>query len=371
MADNVLFTPLRALDSNSDPIASARAYFFRTGTSTAATVYQDQSATTPHDSPVLADSNGVFPPVYSDGSYVLRCIIRDTDEVEISDIDPIWTTPLTSGAASSITFTPTTDIDEDNVQDAIEKVQANWKEAKSGSDDELISGTAGTADNLAAWNEDGDAVDSGYAAIDEDDMSSDSDTKLPTQQSVKAYVDAKPEPAMEFISSVNASSQANITFTGFDASKYDAYQIYLSGIIPATDDVDFGIRTSTDGGSNYDTGASDYAYRVDAAVAGGTSANAGSTGADRIQMNGSGTLGSDTNEYGFAGVVTILMPHLSVYTHIMWQGAYWNTAGNPVSVSGGGGYRLAATDVNAIRFIMSSGDIESGTATFYGLKNRS
>jgi hypothetical protein len=59
---------------------------------------------------------------------------------------------------------------------------------KTGVDASLVSGTAGAADNLAKWNSDGDAVDSGYGVINEDDMASDSATDVPTQQSVKAYV---------------------------------------------------------------------------------------------------------------------------------------------------------------------------------------
>jgi hypothetical protein len=77
---------------------------------------------------------------------------------------------------------------------------------KTGVDASLVSGTAGTADNLAKWNSDGDAVDSGYGVIDEDDMASDSATDVPTQQSVKAYVDAEASSA--------AMQYSGATFTG-------------------------------------------------------------------------------------------------------------------------------------------------------------
>lgn len=60
---------------------------------------------------------------------------------------------------------------------------------KTGSDTDLVTGTAGTDGNLIKWNADGDAVDSTFGVLDENDLSSDSDTDLPTQQSVKAYVD--------------------------------------------------------------------------------------------------------------------------------------------------------------------------------------
>jgi hypothetical protein len=44
--------------------AGYKLYFYAAGTSTPLTVYQDAALTTPHASPVVADSAGVFPPIY-------------------------------------------------------------------------------------------------------------------------------------------------------------------------------------------------------------------------------------------------------------------------------------------------------------------
>lgn len=71
--------------------------------------------------------------------------------------------------------------------------------AVSGADLTIITGTAGTDGNLVQWNADGDVVD-GPDVLDEDDMASDSAAAVPTQQSVKAYVDAE-------ISGVEVSSE--------------------------------------------------------------------------------------------------------------------------------------------------------------------
>ena len=60
---------------------------------------------------------------------------------------------------------------------------------KSGADATLVTGTKGTTNYTSKWNADGDLVD-GYEVLDEDDMASDSATKLATQQSIKAYVDS-------------------------------------------------------------------------------------------------------------------------------------------------------------------------------------
>ena len=369
MADNVLFTPLRALDANNEPIAGARAYFFRTGTSTLETVYQDTSATTPHSSPVLADSNGVFPPVYSNGAYVLRCIIRDTDEVEVSDIDPVWTTPLAASAASSISFSATAAIAQDNVQDAIEQVQANWFGAKTGVDDGLISGTAGANGNLGVFNADGDLVEgprygtSGANRL----LQLNGSGELPAVDG--SNLTGLAEPGMRFIASQDASGDASITFTGLAQALYDSYLVVLGGVIPATDNVHFWMRTSTDDGSSYDSGASDYQYRVVADIFATTAANANSTGAAAIQLTGLHELGSAAGEYGFHAEIRIIMPHLATHTHVRWGGSYMDSDGRFNCITGASGVREAAADVDAIQFLMESGNIESGTFTLYGLRN--
>lgn len=54
----------QAVDGNGDPLSGAKLYFFNVGTEDAITTYQDAALTTPHASPVVADSAGRFAPVY-------------------------------------------------------------------------------------------------------------------------------------------------------------------------------------------------------------------------------------------------------------------------------------------------------------------
>lgn len=49
---------------NGIPLAGAKLYFYTAGTTSAITVYQDYGLTTPHASPVEADSAGIFPAIY-------------------------------------------------------------------------------------------------------------------------------------------------------------------------------------------------------------------------------------------------------------------------------------------------------------------
>lgn len=88
--------------------------------------------------------------------------------------------------------------------------------AVSGADTTIVTGTAGTDGNLAQWNADGDVVD-GPDVLDEDDMASDSASAVPTQQSVKAYVDGQPNYIKAFVA-FNGTGTPAIKGTPFNVS---------------------------------------------------------------------------------------------------------------------------------------------------------
>ncbi len=77
----------------------------------------------------------------------------------------------------------------------------------TGSDAKLVTGTAGTTNFTPKWDANGDIID-GFEVLDEDDMSSNSATKLASQQSIKAYVDAEP------LATAFTSSEQTITAAG-------------------------------------------------------------------------------------------------------------------------------------------------------------
>lgn len=74
--------------------------------------------------------------------------------------------------------------------DAINAITEIAAALKSGSDATLITGTKGTSTYLPKWNADGDLVE-GFEMLDEDSMATNSATKLSSQQSIKAYIDAQ------------------------------------------------------------------------------------------------------------------------------------------------------------------------------------
>lgn len=138
-------------------------------------------------------------------------------------------------AATADTLTnKTIDVDNNTVSNIeTDNLKAS---AKTGSDTAVVTGTAGTANNLAMWNADGDAVDSTYGVLDEDTMTSDSATDVPTQQSVKAYVDS--QFSSEIFIYPGRQSDTNYPFDSTDTT-------FAIATVDSNDTVNFNFRIPT------------------------------------------------------------------------------------------------------------------------------
>ena len=124
MAEQISFNALRAFDADGLPAGGAKAFFYETGTTTPVTVYAESALTTPLASPHVADADGFFAQVFSDGAVQIKCVMKSAGDVVLNTIDPVIVS-FTSSAATSVTFTPTAEIAQTNVQAAIEQVQDN------------------------------------------------------------------------------------------------------------------------------------------------------------------------------------------------------------------------------------------------------
>jgi len=168
------------------------------------------------------------------------------------------------------------------------------------------------------------------------------------------------------LSTATASNSATIDFTGL-TSTYYYYKVIIEDYIPVTDNTGLWFRTSADGGSTYDAGASDYS------VYGETFRNAGADSlldADIAQIDltctGSSNMGTGTNERANFEV-TVYNPSATARCDMTWKGTSLSAA--PYSSAYlGQGARVASAAVNAIRFLSSSGNILSGVFKLYGIK---
>lgn len=92
-----------ALDANGNPISGAKATFYVNNTTTPLTVYQDADLETQHESPVVADSSGVFPLMYTASTDALRVKVQNATDVQLAlydDVFPIY------GTSGGIALTP-------------------------------------------------------------------------------------------------------------------------------------------------------------------------------------------------------------------------------------------------------------------------
>lgn len=166
------------------------------------------------------------------------------------------------------------------------------------------------------------------------------------------------------ISSSTASSSSSIDFTSL-SSTYISYWVFIQDLVPASDGTTLYLRTSTDNGTSFDSGASDYDWEW---ISSDTSANTPTVDTADSEITLTDTdIGTGTNEK-LSGHVTIFNPSASNYTKAVWDVAYMNSSSAALKTVSGGGYRVSTTAVDAIRFIMSSGNIASGTFVLYGLK---
>jgi hypothetical protein len=209
----------QVFDLNGSPLPGAKFYFYESGTTTPKDTYSDEALTTPNANPVIADSQGQFGDIFLSGAY--SCKLTDADDVtqpdypgEIEASADSSSTVLLTGAqtvAGVKTFTdrlavkadePTIEIEENDaaannrlwqfVAVAEQFIMRVANDARGAfASIFTIDRTDNTVDSIDFLAT--DIKHNGvkmFAAIDEDTMVSDSDVLVPTQQSVKAYVDS-------------------------------------------------------------------------------------------------------------------------------------------------------------------------------------
>lgn len=175
------------------------------------------------------------------------------------------------------------------------------------------------------------------------------------------------------IKTVTASGAATVDFVNGSGGvvldgTYKAYKFIITDVVPDADIRSFAMRTSTNAGSSYDSGASDYAYALAGYKSNASGADAGSDGAAQILLHDN-SVGSATTD-SFCGEIILFNPAgTSAHKRIIGTTSINRQAGPVRLVNIVSGWRLAATDVDAVRFLFTANNIASGTFTLYGLKD--
>ena len=176
---------------------------------------------------------------------------------------------------------------------------------------------------------------------------------------------------MVLLSSQTASASATISFTTGIDSTYKEYVFYFVNIHPATKDASFGFNMSVDSGSNYNVTKTTTVFRAyhdegDTATAlqyNGSRDLAQST-ADQLIMP---TVGNLNDECG-SGTLTLYNPSSNTFVKhfICTTNVYEPDADFTVQYFTAG-YGNTTSAIDAVRFQMSSGNIDEGTILMYGI----
>jgi hypothetical protein len=169
------------------------------------------------------------------------------------------------------------------------------------------------------------------------------------------------QPATTLIATVTAANSATIDLIGMTG--FTNYFITFSNLTPVTNATDLRMRISTNNGSTFDATAN---YRYIEVVSNfGGSANIGSL-TDTSMIIASADL-NNTAGVGGGGILDIINPAGGAYTTFISSSVYL-TGGGVLQMSTTNGQWTQTTTVNAIRFLMSSGNISTGIFNLFGVK---
>lgn len=136
------------INSSGTPYAGAKLYFYLTGTTTPTDTYQDDALGTAHANPVVADSGGQFAPIYLDPAITYRAILKDSDDNQLDDVDPV-SKPF---GASGVTVTDAGGyFAGSDIETILQDIGANYAKLADNEDisgDWTVSGSINFQDNV-------------------------------------------------------------------------------------------------------------------------------------------------------------------------------------------------------------------------------
>ena len=165
----------------------------------------------------------------------------------------------------------------------------------------------------------------------------------------------------------SAANVAAIDFTtGIDGT-YEEYELHIIEAVPATNGANPWLRTSTDGGSTFAATGGDYFWQNGRSK--GTTSTVTNGGNDAKLVLTDAAVFSTASSGGVSGVVRFFNPAgTAASKRFIWMlGSAEDTGSTTMTMTTGMGARTATADIDAIRFMFSTGNITSGKFKLYGV----
>lgn len=164
------------------------------------------------------------------------------------------------------------------------------------------------------------------------------------------------------------SAVAAVDFTSGIDSTYEEYELRFSNVIPSAIS-DLWLRTSTNAGSSFDTGANYKRFSVDGSSGASTLSGSNAT-ESRFAVTGNSAaiaVGTGANKRGVSGVLRFSNPAVADLFMCRWDLVFTGSTSEAVLVSGVG-LKTTAEDIDALRFLFSTGNITAGRFTLFGVR---
>jgi hypothetical protein len=174
---------------------------------------------------------------------------------------------------------------------------------------------------------------------------------------------------LNFISKATASASASIEFTSGIDSTYKEYVFYFNNIHPATDNASFTFNFSTDSGSNYNVSKTTtffYAYHNEA----GTSTALEYRTDYDITGTGFAILSAEVgnaNDECSSGYLHLFNPSSTTFVKHFISRSSHTQGGEYMIDNHVAGYGNTTSAVDAVKFQMSSGNIDAGEILLFGV----
>jgi hypothetical protein len=178
------------------------------------------------------------------------------------------------------------------------------------------------------------------------------------------------DATLVLLSTQTASASASISFTSGIDSTYDEYIFKFINIHPSTDQTSLNVNFSTDGGSNYNvtkTTTVFFSYHNEI----GTSGLLQYRTADDLAQSTSDQqilyeMGNDNDQSG-SGEMYLFQPSSTTYVKHFIATGQLSLSSDYSLEQFTAGYGNTTSAINAIRFQMSSGNIDDGIIKMYGV----
>jgi hypothetical protein len=188
-------------------------------------------------------------------------------------------------------------------------------------------------------------------------------TRAVTAAGLTAFAAANPAGAMVVLDegTVTSASSLDIIFTGWEDYKH--IRVVLTAVRPSTNGANLLLRFSTNGGSSFDAGVSDYSRGGLGSFSTNNSSNFAGISSSILVEN---DLGSGSTSSVFTDITVYDWQETGAHT--MAFGTFMRTNSQfALSLGNIGGHRTTNQNTDAIRFLMSTGNIANAKYTVYGL----